>query len=302
MDINRLEELLTLVQCSSFRSAASALGISPALLSNHIAILENKVGARLLVRSAHSVSLTEAGKRFIKDAQEICQDYHQIVAGIGSISESSSRSIRIGFSGFTIPSKLGPYLDTVNLQYPNINLELFDDRSYSIENSIGNGQLDIFFSYARSDLEFSGIEKEAVYSTKVLVLVPIHHHLALKSSLSISDLDGERFVLYPRGSDTAYHESELAILDQSGISYSLYEGSVCPTAHFVMVPVGKGLALCPRVMRGMIPPNTIALPVIDPNFETTMFMFYRKDNPNPYLGEFLENFRNFGLGGAASDN
>ncbi len=302
MDIDRLEELITLVQCGSFRSAASALGISPALLSNHIGLLEKRVGTRLLMRSAHSVSLTEAGKRFIKDAREISQDYNQIIAGIGSISESSSRSIRIGFSGFTIPSKLGPYLDTVNLQYPNINLELFDDRCYSIEKSVGSGELDIFFSYARSDVDYPGIVKEAVYSTKVLVLVPLHHHLALKSSLSISDLEGERFVLYPRGADTACYESELSILERSGISYSLYEGNICPTAHYVMVPVGKGLALCPRVMRGMIPPNTTALPVIDPNFETTMYMFYRPDNPNQYLMEFLGNFRNFGLGGAGNDN
>ncbi len=43
------------------------------------------------------------------------------------------------------------------------------------------------------------------------------------------------------------------ILERSGISYTLYEGDVCPSAHFIMVPVGKGLALCPRNMRNMIP-------------------------------------------------
>jgi len=47
----------------------------------------------------------------------------------------------------------------------------------------------------------------------------------------------------------------------------------------------------------MIPPNTIALPVIDPSFEITMYMFYRADNPNPYMTEFLEGLRSFSPGG-----
>ena len=302
MDITRLEEFSTLVHCGSFRAAAEALGISPALLSNHISLLEKRVGARLMERNAHSITLTEAGSRLLSEAREIIQEYGQLVSSIGSISESGSIGIKIGFSGFTIPSKLGPYLDTVNLQYPNIRIDFFDDRVHSIGESIGGGELDIFFTYAPEELVFDGIEKEAVYSTKVLALVPLQHHLAHKSSLSLSDLEGERFVLYPRGAESAYHDAEEDILRRCGISYSVYEGQVCPSAHFIMVPVGKGLALCPRMMRSMIPPNTIALPVIDPNFEATMYMFYKGDNPNPYVAEFLEGFRSFSTGGRQNDN
>ena len=297
MDIQRLEEFCTLAGCGSFRAAAEKLGISPALLSNHIALLEKRVGARLLERSAHCVTLTEAGRRFLGDAKEISLEYAQIISSIGRISESGSISISIGFSGFTIPSRLGPFLDTVNLQYPNVNLELFDDRSHDVAHSVAEGDLDIFFSYATEDMSVPGVEKEAVYSTKVLALVPLHHHLAHKSSLSLSDLDGERFVLYPKGMESAHHNAEREILRRSGISHTIYENYVCPSAHFIMVPVGKGLALCPRVMRNMIPPNTIALPVIDPSFEITMYMFYRADNPNPYMTEFLEGLRSFSPGG-----
>ena len=126
--------------------------------------------------------------------------------------------------------------------------------------------------------------------------MPLHHHLAHKSSLSLADLEGERFVLYPTGREKAYHEAEMEILKRSGISHSVYEGHACPSEHFIMVPVGKGLALCPRMMRSMIPPNTVALPVIDPSFEASMYMFYKKDNPNPYVTEFLEGFRAHGGG------
>ena len=297
MDLQRLEEFCVLAGTGSFSASAEILGISQPLLSNHISLLEKRLGIRLLERNAHGVALTEAGSRFLSDAREIVQDYSQMINSIGTVSEGEGIGIRIGFSGFIIPSRLGPFLDTVNLQYPNIKLELFDDRNYDIEHSVGDGEIDIFFSYAPEKLLYPGIAKEEVYNTKVLVLVPLHHHLAHKSSLSLADIDGERFVLYPEGRERAYNEAEREILLRSGISYSLYEGSVTPNAHFVLVPIGKGLALCPRTTRDLIPPNAIALPLIDPSFEMTMYMFYREDNPNPYVSEFIENFRAFRIGG-----
>lgn len=297
MDLQRLEEFCVLAGTGSFRESAEILGISQPLLSNHIGILEKRLGVRLLERNAHGLALTEAGSRFLSDAREIIQDYSQMINSVGNIPKSEELGIRIGFSGFIIPSRLGPFLDTVNLQYPNINLELFDDRNYDIEHSVRDGEIDIFFSYAPESLHYPGITREEVYNTKVLVLVPLHHHLAHKSSLSLADIDGERFVLYPPGKERAYNEAEREILLRSGISYSLYEGSVTPNAHFVLVPVGKGLALCPRTTRDLIPPNAVALPLIDPSFEITMYMFYREDNSNPYVSEFIENFRTFRIGG-----
>lgn len=296
MDISRLEEFCVLAQSNSFRDAAETLHISPALLSNHIANMEKHLGTLLLRRSAHGIELTESGKRFFLDAKDICQNYGQLLSIMGSISESEHRFIRIGFSGFIIPSRLGPYLDSINYLYPNIRIDLFDERTHNIRHGVDSGELDLFLSYAPDDIDFPNIEKELIYRTKVLALVPLNHHLAHKSSLSVSDLEGERFVLYPSGSESAYHDAELEMLNRSGISYSVYDGHVSPSAHFILVSIGKGIALCPRMMRNLIPPNTVALPVIDPVFETSLYMFYRKDNSNPYLGEFLDGFRNFRIG------
>lgn len=293
MDIQRLEEFTVLAKHRSFQRAAAALGISPALLSGHIGALEKKLGVRLIERSAHRFELSEAGRRFLPDAKEIVGEYRQILAGMGTESGTESRSLKIGMSGFIIPSKLGPYLDTVNLRYPNINLEILDDRRRSIPDGLADGTYDMFFSFAPDSLCFEGVEKEFVYSTRVQVLVPLNHHLAGKTVISARELDGERFVLYPVTAETAMRDCELELLESAGISYQVYEPSVCPAAYYIMVPVGKGLVLCPWVLRHMIPPNSTALSVSDPQFVFSMYIFYRKDCPNPYLPEFLQGFRNF---------
>jgi DNA-binding transcriptional LysR family regulator len=59
-----LEAVLAVAQRGSFRGAAAELGMSTSALSNAIAGLETRLGARLFHRTTRSVSLTEAGRQF----------------------------------------------------------------------------------------------------------------------------------------------------------------------------------------------------------------------------------------------
>lgn len=298
MELRRLEEFSVLAEAKSFRAAAAALGISPALLSARIAALEKKLGVKLLERSAHGLALTEAGKCFLPDAREIAADYARILRRMEGMSRQVYRSIRIGLPGFTMPAKLGPYLDSVNLRHPNIHLELLDDNRCDIEEGLRSEAVDVFFSFAPEGLEFAGVRKELAYTTRVQVLVPAGHRLAERSSIAAAELAGECFVLYPQTEVPAMRAAEVELLNRTGIPYSVYDGFVSAAATYGMVPIGKGLALCPWLLRHMIYPNTTALAVEDPGFVMNMYLFYSEQSENPYLPEFLEGFRRFEMGGA----
>jgi DNA-binding transcriptional LysR family regulator len=58
----------------SFAKAARELRLSPAAVTRAITALEDRLGARLLLRTTRSVRLTEAGARFLADTQRILQD------------------------------------------------------------------------------------------------------------------------------------------------------------------------------------------------------------------------------------
>jgi DNA-binding transcriptional LysR family regulator len=59
-----LEAVLAVTRRGNFRAAAAELGMSTSAVSNAIAGLEARLGARLFHRTTRSVSLTEAGRRF----------------------------------------------------------------------------------------------------------------------------------------------------------------------------------------------------------------------------------------------
>jgi DNA-binding transcriptional LysR family regulator len=60
-----LEVVLAIARRQSFRAAATELEMSTTAVSNAVAGLEARLGARLFHRSTRSVSLTEAGARFV---------------------------------------------------------------------------------------------------------------------------------------------------------------------------------------------------------------------------------------------
>ena len=60
-----------IVERGSFARAAEDLGVSPALLSREVKLLEQSLGASLLTRSTRSMSLTDNGRLFYEEAQRI---------------------------------------------------------------------------------------------------------------------------------------------------------------------------------------------------------------------------------------
>jgi DNA-binding transcriptional LysR family regulator len=196
-------------------------------------------------------------------------------------------------TGSAMPARLGPYLDDVNRREPNIRLGLLDDSRYGIESSLKRGEVDLFFSYCADDEQYGGIERELVYTTRLLALVPSGHRLAHRGSIALKELEGETIIHYPATAEPAMRDCEIALLRRHNISYSIYGEPASPSTYFVLVPIGKGIVLCPWVMRDSIPPNTFALNISDADASISMYMFYIKDSANPALAGFLDGFKGF---------
>ena len=64
LDLNWLEDFLTLAETGNFSRAAEVRAIAQPALSRHIRSLEEWVGVDLVDRTAHPVELTAAGKKF----------------------------------------------------------------------------------------------------------------------------------------------------------------------------------------------------------------------------------------------
>lgn len=68
-DLNAALVLVRVVQEGSFRSAARALGMPKTTVSRKVAELEEQLGVQLLQRTTRTLALTDAGARFVEEAE-----------------------------------------------------------------------------------------------------------------------------------------------------------------------------------------------------------------------------------------
>ncbi|MCB1208378.1 MAG: LysR family transcriptional regulator [Verrucomicrobiales bacterium] len=70
-DLQQIREFVQIAASGSISAAAKVLGLAQPTLSRHLSALEAQIGAPLLRRDTHTMSLTEAGRILLADAQEL---------------------------------------------------------------------------------------------------------------------------------------------------------------------------------------------------------------------------------------
>lgn len=69
--LRSLEVFVEIINRGSMSRAAQALGMSPTMVTNYLAQLEERLGKRLLDRTTRRIDLTREGDRFLNDARQI---------------------------------------------------------------------------------------------------------------------------------------------------------------------------------------------------------------------------------------
>lgn len=115
---------LAIARRGSFRAAALELGLSTTALSNTIAKLEKRLGVRLFNRTTRSVSLTDAGRRFVEQAGPAVSTLHEAMEAARSEQETPSGTLRINAFATGAREILGPLLLKFVRRYPRVHIDL----------------------------------------------------------------------------------------------------------------------------------------------------------------------------------
>ena len=73
-DLNDLYYFVQVVDRGGFAAAGRALGMQKSKLSRRIALLEERLGVKLLMRTTRKLTLTFEGQAFLEDCQKLLND------------------------------------------------------------------------------------------------------------------------------------------------------------------------------------------------------------------------------------
>ena len=108
----------------SFRAAATELGISPSALSHAIAGLEKRLGVRLINRTTRSVSLSQAGERFLARVSPALREIAGAMEDVNAFRDTPTGTLRINFKERAGHLILRPVVAKYLRLYPDMQVEL----------------------------------------------------------------------------------------------------------------------------------------------------------------------------------
>src|ERR1700743_1915223 len=108
----------------TFRAAATELGISPSALSHAIAGLEKRLGVRLINRTTRSVSLSEAGQRFLARVSPALHEIAGALEDVNEFRDTPAGTLRINLKEGAPHQILRPVVAKYLRRYPDMQVEL----------------------------------------------------------------------------------------------------------------------------------------------------------------------------------
>jgi DNA-binding transcriptional LysR family regulator len=234
--LRQIEYFAAAAQHGGTASAARALNVSQPSISHAIGELEALWEEKLFFRvHAQGLELTSAGKRRYRQAQLLLQQAAQLGQGY---EDSIEGELSVGCFSTLGPMYMPGIMRAFQKQYPKVQIRLMEGDTEEMLKMIERDTLDLALVYDMGlarPLRLHHVGEQAPY-----VLLPAGHALASKDTLTVKDLDGERFILINLPHSRDYF---LSIFGFAGVTPNIVAESASLEMVRSLVANGHGVSI-----------------------------------------------------------
>jgi DNA-binding transcriptional LysR family regulator len=112
------------VEAQSFSEAGRKLGMSPSVVSKHIARLERSLGTRLLNRTTRKLSLTEVGEAVYEHCTRIAHEAEEVEFAVAHLQAKPRGRLRVSAPWTFGMLHMGPVIAAFLRRYPEVEVDL----------------------------------------------------------------------------------------------------------------------------------------------------------------------------------
>ncbi|RSX54045.1 LysR family transcriptional regulator [Bifidobacterium goeldii] len=199
MEVRVLRYFLAVAEEGNITWAAQLLRISQPTLSRQLRQLEEDLGVALFDRGGRTLTLTDAGRLLRERAQTIVSLTDKTEFELRQSDSELSGDIVIGCGEMRAMSFLSQRMVAFRALHPHVHFQVISTTADVIQNRIEQGLMD--FGLLSEPADTSRYECIATgIAEQWAALVPEHHPLANRTSLSPQDLEEQTLLLPSRES------------------------------------------------------------------------------------------------------
>lgn len=270
MELRHLRYFIAVAEELSFTRAASRLHIAQPALSVQIRNLETEVGARLLVRKARGIALTQAGEVFLQHARQSVNCAAQSVKQARRAVDGEVGTLAIGYTivaeFLVFPNVVPPFRKA----WPDVQFTFHSLSAREQIEGLRRDELDLGFLYLPVPTDEFDVHE--LQKTALVAVLPEDHPLAAKPSVSLKEISKEPLIGNPRLWEP---EMEQLLLRVGGTPRVAYEyQTIVSILNFVAV--NEGCSILPDYVRRIHVDGVAYRPIRSPNLVKTLAVIKKK--------------------------
>lgn len=246
LDPRLLRTFIAVAEERHFSRAAKRLHISQPPVSYAIRQLEHILGVTLLQRTSRSVTLTEAGTVFYREALTLLRLADDVGTLVRRVDAGLTGRLKIGFVGSMLYRGLPQLLSRLRASLPDVEHVLTELNSNEQIEAVRRGEIDLGFIHANPVPD--DIEAISLVSEPFKVCIPSTHPRAQGARISLKELATEEFVLFSRAASPIYYESVLSMCATAGFTPRIHH----EVRHWLtvasLVSQGLGVSIVPACL------------------------------------------------------
>lgn len=286
MLFQQLRQFEKVAGAGSIARAAAQLRVAQPALSRQIKRLEREVGAPLFERERRGVRLTPAGDALLAGVRDLLVRLETALRQTREASVGSSGCVRVGLGRMALESDaVGRSLRAVRERFPDIILDVSEVASPDQARALRAREVDLTIGIGDGERDGSLQHRPWGEEDFDAAMLAASHPLALSPSLTVEQLLGMPFLFNRVPGYSGYQRVRDAV---AGIGVSDVEEHEAVEGVFALVAAGHGWTLCPRRLRGRVPPTVAVVPLRDVRIAMPVWLSWRRADRSRALANVIE--------------
>ena len=295
MNLNQLRYFISVAESGSFTKAAMNHYVSQTAVTQQIHSLEEHINTKLLDRNSRPVSLTPAGKVFLKEAREILGKMDAALLRTREASTGLEGELRLGYTKGYEHSDLPKYLRSFHREYPNVLVSCYRCDTDMLASGLISGEYDVIFTWDSTNLRREEeLQLQVVEHVPLRVALYANHPLARRGELSRRDLKQENILfMSPSGTGDSFGDAfYIRLYQQAGYQPNILLRSNDIESILMMVAAEEGISIVPEYSHpwDVGTENVVFVPLTGEEETEEILIVWRKNNDNPALRHFTQRF------------
>jgi len=290
IELRHLRYFLAVADELHFGRAAERLGMSQPPLSQQIRQLEALVSARLFTRTNRRVTLTDAGKLFLVEAQDILTRVDHAIDLAQRAQRGEVGELRIGFTRSTplsghIPRAIFAFREAA----PSVQLQLQEMNSLQQIDALLDRRLQM--GIVRGNVLPETLVSKRLFRDPLVAVLredhPVMAKLGKNRRLRTEWLAQESFVLFGRSAGAGIHDHVITLCRNAGFTPRVVQDAHEASTIVGLVAAGLGVSILPASCEHIGVVGVAYVPLTDPAAMSEIHVVHRRDERSPLVAKFV---------------